>query len=78
MNESYISPKTGKPYYGAAAQNHLIYTINGSIEKYNENVGKAYLAESLSVLVLGATLIKPVISAIKIIRIKQKERDRSN
>lgn len=72
MNKSYISPKTGKPYYGAAAQNHFIYTLNGSIEQYNERIGKNYLADTFMVLVLGSILISPAVSIIKIIRNKQK------
>lgn len=71
MSESYISRKTGKPYYGAAAQNHLIYTIHGGIDKYNEKVGKKYLSNSLLAFAFCIAISRPMVHAIKTIVKKQ-------
>lgn len=73
MNKSYISPKTGKPYYGAAAQAHFIYTVNGGPEKYNDKIGKEYLADALCTLAWGIYLSGPIVSVIKIVILKAKQ-----
>lgn len=41
---SYINPN-GKRVSGSAAFNHYVYTEKGSIQKYNDEVGAAYVME---------------------------------
>ena len=42
MNYSYTNQE-GKTVSGTAATLHEIYTVNGGIQNYNDNIGKAYI-----------------------------------
>ena len=37
--------KNGKMVHGAAALNHYIYTVKGSIQNYHDEIGTAYISE---------------------------------
>ena len=69
MEKSYISPKTVKPYYGVAAQSHGIREMGG-LEKYNNKIGKDYLAATVCTLALCAYLSRPLIYTAKILKTK--------
>lgn len=70
---SYISEKTGKPYWGAAADSHYIYTIKGGMPKLSKNISDKtafVLMTSFAVCNIAVPL-----AAKKIRRVAQKRNE---